>query len=106
MNQNDVDRLLGSAQFRLSLIIIVSFVAAIGGVLFFVKDLTQTQTTVLTNLLSTLGVVFTLTANFWFARHRPQSASSDGAADGNGNGGTPPTPIAPQPGGQPAESKS
>lgn len=87
---NDTDRLLGRSQFALSLLIMVGFIGAIAIVLFKARDFSQTQLTIITGLLSTLGTVFTLSANFWFARHRPQSAAADGD-----NGAPSPNPIPP-----------
>jgi hypothetical protein len=84
---NAVDRQLGRAQFILSLIIIVGFLGAIAATFYYHAELTATQLTLIASLLSTLGTVFTLTANFWFARHRPQSGAP---ADTN-----PPIPTSP-----------
>jgi len=95
MNQSDVDRLLGRAQLWLSVFIIAGYLASIAAVFAYRSELTTAQLTLISTLLSTLGTVFVLVANFWFARHRASGAASDGNGNGNGNGVD--APIAPIP---------
>jgi hypothetical protein len=80
---NQTDHLLGRSQFIISLVIAFGFLSAIGALFFFRKELSNEALAILGNLLATLGTVFALMANFWFARHRP-----NGGADPDDNGST------------------
>lgn len=68
---SDVDKLLAQAQIGLAAIFAFGFFAIVFFMMLWHKNLTDTELTVLTGLLSVMGTLLTLQMNFFFARTRP-----------------------------------
>jgi hypothetical protein len=84
---NSVDKLLAWAQVTLAGIVAFGFLGVLAALLYIAQhpvNLQQTIITMLTGLLATLGTIFTLQMNYFFARHRPQGLPDP--TNGNGNG--------------------
>lgn len=90
----DVDSVMAKAQVRLTFTVTLAFVMIIvlwTAAVFFllmhpslpasVTAIATTLLATLTGLLGTLGTIFTLQHNFFFARHRPPSSPDSGPID-------------------------
>jgi hypothetical protein len=85
MNSND--SLIAKAQIGLAFAVLLSFVAVLIVMLILLvspKAPNQALLSVLTGLLATLGTIFTLQMNYFFARHRPQGLPDQADPDSPG----------------------
>lgn len=71
MKQSDVDLLLAKAQVWIVTLFSVGFFAVLFFLMIYHKDMTSTEVTILTGLLSSLATIIALQQNFMFARTRP-----------------------------------
>lgn len=67
----DVDRILARAQVGLAILFSVGFFGLLFSLIFFHRDMSPTELTILTGLVSVLGTLLALMMNFFFARTRP-----------------------------------
>lgn len=93
MKSIDVDLLLARAQVGLA----VMFALGFFGVLFFLmcyhKEMSSTEVTILTGLVSVLGTLLALQQNFFFARTRPAALPDPTVTTTSTQTTTTPTPV-------------
>jgi len=104
MKPFDVDLLLAKAQVAVVFLFSVGFFAILFFLMTYHKDMSSTEITILTGLLSSLGTIIALQQNFLFARSRP-AALPDPTITTTTTTGSPPTTttvstplVQPQPG--------
>jgi hypothetical protein len=68
---NNVDTMLARAQVGLAFLFALGFFALLGVLLMVHREMTPTELTILTGLVSVLGTLLALMMNFFFARTRP-----------------------------------
>jgi hypothetical protein len=71
MNSSDVDRLLARAQVGLAFLFSFGFFGVLFFLMLYHRELSPTELTTLTGLVSVLGTLLALQMNFFFARTRP-----------------------------------
>lgn len=69
--KNDVDWLLAKAQVGIISLFSIGFFSVLFFLMVYHKDMTSTEVTILTGLLSSLATIIALQQNFMFARTRP-----------------------------------
>src|ERR1039457_4263256 len=67
----DVDKILARAQVGLAFLFAIGFFGLLFALLLFHRDMSATELTILTGLVSVLGTLLALMMNFFFARTRP-----------------------------------
>jgi hypothetical protein len=87
---NAIEVLLARAQIGLALIFSMGFFALLFVMILYHKDLTSTELTIITSMLSVLATVLTSQMAFFFSRSRPT-----GIPDGTG-GQAPLAPFKPE----------
>lgn len=68
---NFADKLLACAQVGLALLFAIGFFAVLFFLMLYHKEMSATEITILTGLVSVLGTLLALQQNFFFARTRP-----------------------------------
>jgi hypothetical protein len=71
MKQTDVDLLLARAQVAIIVLFSLGFFAILFFLMVYHKEMTSTEVTILTGLLSSLATIVALQQNFMFSRARP-----------------------------------
>jgi len=94
----DVDKLLARAQVGLACLFSFGFFGLLAGLIFFHRDMTPTELTILTGLVSVLGTLLALQMNFFFARTRPAALPDPTTTTTSTQSTTTPTPLVVPPG--------
>jgi hypothetical protein len=68
---NAIEQLLARAQVGLAFLFAIGFFALLFILLTYHREMTSTELTILTGLVSVLGTLLALIMNFFFARTRP-----------------------------------
>ena len=89
----DVDRILARAQVGLAFLFAFGFFALLFVLLLFHRDLSSTELTILTGLVSVLGTLLALMMNFFFARTRPAALPDPTTTTTTTSSTTTPTPL-------------
>lgn len=107
---NDVDKMLARAQVGLAFLFAAGFFGLLFTLLLFHREMTPTELTILTGLVSVLGTVLALILNFFFARTRPAALPDPSGTTTTSTTTTVPTApavvtttVTPSPLAQPAE---
>jgi len=95
---NNVDTMLARAQVGLAFLFAVGFFALLFMLLLFHRDMSATELTILTGLVSVLGTLLALMMNFFFARTRPAALPDPTTTTTSTQTTTTPTPLVIPPG--------
>ena len=98
MKQQDVDYLLARAQVGIVTLFSLGFFAIMFFLMIYHKDMTTTEVTILTGLLSSLATIVALQQNFLFARTRPTALPDPTTTSSTTTITTTPTPTIVPPG--------
>ena len=90
---NDVDRMLARAQVGLAFLFAGGFFTLLFMLLMFKRDMSPTELTILTGLVSVLGTLLALQMNFFFARTRPAALPDPSTTTTTTSSTTTPTPV-------------
>ena len=93
MNSTDVDQLLARAQVGLAVLFSIGFFGVLFALMFYHKEMSTTEVTILTGLVSVLGTLLALMMNFFFARTRPAALPDPTVTSSTTTTTTTPTPT-------------
>jgi hypothetical protein len=94
----DVDKILARAQVGLAFLFATGFFALLFMLLLYHRELSSTELTILTGLVSVLGTLLALMMNFFFARTRPAALPDPTTTTTSTQSTTTPTPMVIPPG--------
>ena len=94
----DVDKILARAQVGLAFLFAMGFFGLLFALLLFHRDMSATELTILTGLVSVLGTLLALMMNFFFARTRPAALPDPTTTTTSTQSTTTPTPLVVPPG--------
>jgi hypothetical protein len=96
--QSDVDLLLARAQVWIVVVFSVGFFAVLFFLMVYHENMTNTEVTILTGLLSSLATIIALQQNFMFARTRPAALPDPSTTTSTTTTTTGPSPTVIPPG--------
>jgi formate-dependent nitrite reductase membrane component NrfD len=94
----DIDTLLAKAQVAIVLLFSVGFFSVLFFLMVYHKEMTPTEVTILTGLLSSLATIIALQQNFMFARTRPAALPDPTTTSTTTTTTTTPAPLVVPPG--------